>query len=76
MMINGRGGPIDVDAGTAWIEKAATGGHILARRKLLAAKARETKSLFRKVVVAMKIVALGIEGAREMSKDPNPDKVR
>jgi TPR repeat protein len=76
MLIEGLGGPTDVEAGTAWIVKAAEGGHILARRKLLGAEARETKSLFKKVAIAVRIMALGIEGAREMSKDPNSDKVR
>lgn len=76
MLIEGVGGPTDVEAGTAWIAKAAARGHIFARRKLLSTKARGTRSLFTKVAVAVKIVALGIEGAREMSRDPNSDKVR
>jgi TPR repeat protein len=76
MMVAGRGGAIDVDAGTAWLEKAAARGHIFAQRTLLGLEARKTKSLFRKVAIAVKFVALGVKGAKEMSKVPNSDKVR
>jgi TPR repeat protein len=76
MMIEGRGGPTDLDVGTSWLERAAADGHIFARRKLLAAEARNAKSIFKKLAVTMKIVALAIKGAKEMSKDPNSDKGR
>jgi uncharacterized protein len=76
MTIEGHGGPTDVNAGTAWLERAAADGHIWARRKLLAVEAREAKSLFGRIAVAMKVAALAIRGSRIMSKDPDSDKLR
>lgn len=76
MMLEGRGGPTDVDAGTALLEKAAGSGHIFAQRKLLAVEGRKAKSILEKLSVMMKIAALAIKGAREVSKNPWSDKGR
>lgn len=76
MMIEGRGGPADVDAGTVWLEKAAAQGHIFAQRKLLEFEARNARSILAKLSARMKIAALAIKGSKEMSEDPSSDRVR
>lgn len=68
MMAEGRGGPVDLDGGTAWLQKAAAQGHIFAQRELLAIEERNANSLREKLSVKKRIVALAIKGAREMSK--------
>lgn len=76
MMVEGRGGPADIAAGTAWLEKAAAQEHIFAQRALLGIKLHNAKSIFEKLSVTMKIASLAKDGAVEMSKDPRSDKVR
>ncbi len=61
MMVDGGGAPTEVDAGIAWLEKAAANGHIFAQRKLLVIKERNSKSMFEKLSVRMKIAALAIK---------------
>jgi TPR repeat protein len=76
MMVEGRGGAIDVDAGTAWLEKAAARGHIFAQRTLLGIALAKAKSVFEKLSIRIKIVALATKGVKEAARDPNSDKVR
>lgn len=76
MMVEGRGGSTDHNAGTAWLQKAAAQGHIFAQRTLLAIEERDAKSLRERLSVKKKIVALAIKGAKEMSKDPFSDRIR
>jgi TPR repeat protein len=76
MMVEGRGGPTDSRAGSAWLEKAAAEGHILAQRTLLGIEERNAQSVFEKLSVKMKIASLAKKGAGEMLKDPSSDKVR
>lgn len=76
MMIDGRGGPTNIESGTAWLEKAAAQGHIIAKRTLLGIEEREAKSLFEKLSIRRKIASLAKKGAIEMLKDPQSDKVR
>jgi uncharacterized protein len=75
MMVKGRGGPADIAAGSAWLEKAAAQGHIFAQRKLLSIEGRNARSIFAKLSVRMKIVLLVIRGMREMLKDRQSDKL-
>jgi TPR repeat protein len=70
MMVYGRGGPIEIDAGIAWLEKAAANGHILAQRKLLLIHLGNSKSLFHKLYLRIKLARLAAKAAREMSNDP------
>jgi TPR repeat protein len=76
MMIEGRGGPIDIEGGSAWLEKAAGQGHIFAQRILLGLKLRDAKSMSEKLSLRMKILLLAKKGAKEMLKDPRSDKLR
>jgi TPR repeat protein len=68
--VDGRGGPADLDAGIAWLEKAAAKGHIFSQRSLLALEQRDAKSLLKKLSIKVKIIALAIRGAKAMSNDP------
>lgn len=69
MIVDGRGGPTNLDAGTAWLEKAAAGGHIFAQMHLLVMKERKAKSIFEKLSLRMKRLPLAMKWTREMSKD-------
>ena len=76
MMVEGQGGPMDVPTGSAWLEKAASLGHILAQRTLLGMEGRAARTLLGKLSAKVKIASLAAEGAKEMMKDPQSDKLR
>jgi hypothetical protein len=76
MMVEGRGGPLDFDAGIEWLEKAASQGHIHAQRTLLAVEARRAKSIFEKLSVRLKIAALAVNAVREAAKHPGSNRLR
>lgn len=76
MMVEGCGGPSDLDAGIAWLEQAAAKGQIFAQRELLAIEERNAKSLRERLSIKKRIVALAMEGAKEMAKDPSSDRLR
>jgi TPR repeat protein len=76
MMIEGRGGPSNPAEGWAWLEKAASQGHVWAQRELLAIEDASAQSLSKKLSVKMRIARLALKGARELAKDPRSDKVR
>ena len=76
MMVEGRGGPTDINAGSAWLENASAQGHIHAERTLLAIEERNARSMFEKLSIKGKIASLVKRGAEEMLKDPHSDKVR
>lgn len=71
MMVDGRGGPADLESGIAWLQKAATEGDLLSERKLLTIEARRTGSILRRLSIRMKIAALSISWAKQMSKRPH-----
>lgn len=76
LMVEGRGGPVDLDAGTTWLEKAAAQGNIFAQRALLGLEERNAKTIFEKLTIKMKIASLVKRGTEEMLKDPQSDKLR
>jgi TPR repeat protein len=76
MMLEARGGPIDVAAGSAWLKKAAEQGHIFAQRELLSIEGRNAQSILKKLSVIMKTAWLAIKGVRQIWKDPHSDRVR
>lgn len=76
MMVAGRGGPVDIGAGSTWLQNAASQGHILAQRTLIDVENRKSRSLFDKLLTKSKILALVGKGAREMLKDPKSDNMR
>jgi TPR repeat protein len=76
MMVEGRGGPIDIGEGSKWLKNAAAQGHILAQRTILSLEERNAKSMLEKLLIKIKVAALAARMAREMLKDPHSDKVR
>jgi TPR repeat protein len=76
MMVEGRGGPSDADAGSAWLKKAVARGHIMAERTLLGIEESDARSLSDKLSIKRRIASLAKRGAREISEDPDSDKLR
>jgi TPR repeat protein len=76
MMVEGRGGPADIDAGLAWLERAAAQGHIYAQRALITIEERDAQTGFEKLSAKRKILSLVKRGTEEMLKDPHSDKIR
>lgn len=76
MLIDGNGDPADIAAGTAWLEKAAAHDNILARRTLLGLESRSTNSVLKRLAVKIRILSLVGEGAREMWRNPDSEKLR
>lgn len=76
MMVEGRGGPVDIAGGSAWLEKAASKGHIFAQRTLLALEERNARSVFEKLRVKIKIAKLVLKGLREFAMTPDSEKAR
>ena len=74
MMVEGRGGGIDMVGGSAWLEKAASKGHIFAQRTLLALEERNARSVVEKLRVKMKVAKLAVRGARELAMAPDSEK--
>jgi uncharacterized protein len=69
MMLDGIGGPIDVEQGTQILKAAAEQGHIQSKFRLLEQDAKMTSNIFRKA--ALKLKWFGIMG--EMFKDTAAD---
>jgi TPR repeat protein len=69
IIVKGRGGPTDLDAGSAWLEKAAAKGHTFARIHLLVIEEGKARSILRKLAIRMKRVPLVIRWIRERSRN-------
>jgi TPR repeat protein len=67
MMVKGRGGPVDVQGGSDWLEKAVK-EHTRAERAKLAAEEQKAQSWFAKAFVRAKIAILWFRGMREVVK--------
>ena len=76
MMVEGRGGSVDVDTGVQWLTNAASHGHISAQRTLLKIEERDARTLLQKLSIKAKIALLVKKGTTEMLNDPRSDKVR
>jgi TPR repeat protein len=76
MCVKGRGGPADMVAGSAWLEKAASAGHIFAQRRLLNIELENARSVVQRLSVRMRILLLAGTGAKEMWRNPDSDKLR
>lgn len=76
MMLEGRGGPVEINRGTEWLEAAAAQGHIYAKRKLLVVERTKASSIFRKLLINGRIVVLAKDLVKELLKDLDSDKVR
>ena len=75
MMLEGRGGPIEVNRGTELLETAAAQGHMFAKRRLLEIERLKAGSIFRKLVIQGRIIALAKDVFKETWKDPASDKI-
>jgi TPR repeat protein len=74
MLVDGRGGPADLDAGIAWLGKAAAKGDILAQEKLLTIEKQSAKSIFKKLAIRVKIATLSMRWARQIVKRPHAEE--
>lgn len=63
MMVKGRGGPVDVQGGSDWLEKAVK-EHTGAERAKLAVEEQKAQSRFAKALVKAKIARLWFRGMR------------
>ena len=76
MLLEGRGGPTNVEEGWNWLERAAAQGHFFAQRKMLAIEAASARSISERLSVKLKILKLAMKGGREAWRDQYSDKVR
>jgi len=76
IMIDGSGGPIDVEGGMTWLETAAGNGDVLAGRKLLAIEARNAKTISDKMVIALRIIGRLVMGGPATVESGASDKAR
>jgi TPR repeat protein len=67
MMLKGRGGPVDVQTGSNWLEKAVK-EHTCAERARLAVEEQKAQSRLAKAFVKAKIAKLWFRGMREVVK--------
>lgn len=74
MMVEGRGGSLDLVTGSAWLERAASKGHIFAQRTLLSLEEGKARSVFAKLRVKLRIAKLALKGARELVMAPDSEK--
>lgn len=75
MLYEGIGGPADANAGKVWLERAANQGHILAQRRLLSIEFKGSRSIFTKISVLSRIIALGVEGGKERWRNPHSERL-
>jgi hypothetical protein len=73
MIVDGRGGPADLDAGIAWLQRAAARGDVLARRKLLIIEKQNAESLLKRLWIGIKVAALRLRWAKQLSERPHAD---
>jgi TPR repeat protein len=70
MMVEGRGGPVDLAADIGWLERAAAQGHIFAQRMLLHIKAQDARSIFERISIRLRIFVLAVSGALAGRRTP------
>lgn len=75
MMLSGQGGPIDVENGRIWLNRAAEMGHVAANGKLLIIEKQNSKSVFRHVTYHIKKMLLTYRALRQYSNDPYSGKL-
>jgi len=76
MMVEGRGGAVDTDAGYALLREASTRGHLMAERTLLNIEDDNARSIPERLAIKRKIISLAKRGAEEILKDPRSDNLR
>lgn len=58
MLVSGQGGDVDVQAGTEWLTRAASGGHVYAERELLRLRLEASRSFGQRMLIRWKILRL------------------
>jgi TPR repeat protein len=76
MMVRGQGGVKDLQAGTAWLERAAGTGHLYARRELLRLEIEKSRSPFGKLRLWGKVVWGAFAIIPLVTRDPYSDNLR
>ncbi len=76
MMLQGRGGNVEANRGTEWLEAAAAQGHFYAKRKLLAIEGQHARSIFGKLFIKLRIASLIPALVKQMLKDRDSDLLR
>lgn len=76
MMVRGLGGPVETEAGVAWLVRAAEDGHVFAERELLRLDIQNSRSLLRRIWLYGRLVLRGFVLAPRMARDPYSDDIR
>ena len=69
MMIEGKGGPVDIDQGMKLLLKAAEQGHIMSKLRLNTIAARQTNNIFKKTRLKLQRLRLGKDWLKELLTD-------
>lgn len=75
MMIEGIGGPIDIDQGTKLLRSAAEQGHVLSRIRLIRMEEKLTRNIFRKLFLKIKLISIGKNALNELVTDMYSPKI-
>jgi uncharacterized protein len=68
MMIDGRGGPININEGMHYLTRAAKRGHIASKLRLVRTKVKATTSIFRKIIFSFGYFPLLKDLLHQLSK--------
>jgi uncharacterized protein len=74
MMIEGEGGPIDINEGLRLLEACAQHGHIMSKIRLLRHEKTTTDSILKQIFLQFKCIWLILSAAEEVSNDPYSQK--
>jgi len=76
MLVRGQGGEADLQAGVAWLTRAADSGHVYARRELFRLEALRARSWFGRVWVYGKMVRYIFSSVPRLVRNPDGDDFR
>lgn len=69
MMIEGIGGPIDIEQGMQLLRSAAEQGHVMSKIRLIRIEEKSTRNIIRKLFLKMKLVSIGKDALGEVITD-------
>ncbi len=75
-MLEGRGGAVDVCRGIEWLDTAAAKGHLFAKSYLLRRESRYSPSLFRRLLLWIRIFKIALQAGKAAAADPDVDILR
>jgi TPR repeat protein len=76
MLTEGRGGPVDSEAGVKWLEHSASKGNLSARRMLLSIAELKSNSIFEKLSIKLDIAKLAKLSAEKLIREPDSDDLK